>query len=87
MGTFLLPQPSGSCASLGREWLFPLCRWPAGVLEASRGRYTWPRGIVLPSSKMEQVQGGAAGLELYSQKGSLHTSLVGLVSSMSSNVA
>lgn len=39
------------------------------------------------SSKMKLVQGGAAGLELCSQKGSLHTSLLGLVSSMSSNVA
>lgn len=47
----------------------------------------WRRGVVFPSSKMEQGQGGAAGPELCSQKGSLHASLVGLVSSVSSNVA
>lgn len=40
------------------------------------------RGVVSPSSEIELLQGGP-GLELWSEKGSLHPGLVDLVSSVS----
>ena len=42
----------------------------------------WVRGVGSSSSEIELVQGGP-GLELWSEKGSLHPGLVDLVSSVS----